>query len=345
MSEKLEKLSEESIAKFPEYVDTWIKFGIDIEKRLDKDRVPSLLKSIYEMSELNPVSTENIIFARCPIEASVLIGVLMEPKRRNALDKILAENAVARKFYDNCLNLDTGQYSDKYKEEIAFTRTVIKFDYINDVFSGNPFNLGHFLHGNTEAYWFSYYDFYTKETDIELIDLSDYIEFSSMSGWWAPFDDHVIVCEKPTKEILFDDRNLLHTETRPAIFFYENSPSNVYAWHGVKYNKRWADNLTPERALSEENLELRRVACEMLGWATILRELDCNVIDRNENPEIGELVSVNIPDIGREQYLRVMCGTGREFALPVPPDMKTAHQANAWTYGLDINDYQPEVRT
>ena len=50
---------------------------------------------------------------------------------------------------------------------------------------------------------------------------------------------------------------------------------------------------------------------------------------------IGTLLEVDIPDIGREKFLRVLCGTGREFALPVPPDMKTALQANAWTFGMD----------
>ena len=37
--------------------------------------------------------------------------------------------------------------------------------------------------------------------------------------------------------------------------------------------------------------------------------------------------------------------TGRRFALPVPPDMTTALQANAWSYGLDETDYKPEIRT
>jgi hypothetical protein len=54
---------------------------------------------------------------------------------------------------------------------------------------------------------------------------------------------------------------------------------------------------------------------------------------------------VDIPDIGREHYLRVKCGTGRGFAIPVPPECKTALEANAWTYGLESYEYRPEVRT
>jgi hypothetical protein len=41
-----------------------------------------------------------------------------------------------------------------------------------------------------------------------------------------------------------------------------------------------------------------------------------------------------------------LCGTKREFAIPVPPDMKTAVAAQAWTWGLELEDFTiPEVRT
>ena len=83
----------------------------------------------------------------------------------------------------------------------------------------------------------------------------------------------------------------------------------------------------------------------MLGWDRILDVLNAVVINKDNDPEIGELVSVNIPDIGDEKFLRVRCGTGRNFALPVPPDMKTALEANAWTWGLEPNEYRPEIRT
>ena len=55
---------------------------------------------------------------------------------------------------------------------------------------------------------------------------------------------------------------------------------------------------------------------------------------------------LDIPDIGREKFLKVKCGTGREFAIPVPPDMKTALEANAWTYAIEPDVLRMlEVRT
>jgi hypothetical protein len=90
-------------------------------------------------------------------------------------------------------------------------------------------------------------------------------------------------------------------------------------------------------ALTWKNTEQRRAACEILGWETVLRELNATTIDADDDPEIGELVEVEIPDIGRERFLRVKCGTGRMFALPVPPDMKTALAANAWGYDIPVD--------
>ena len=61
---------------------------------------------------------------------------------------------------------------------------------------------------------------------------------------------------------------------------------------------------------------------------------------------IGNLVEVDIPQIGREKFLKVVCGTGRQFAIPVPPEMKTALEANAWTFGLTPEELLPlEIRT
>ena len=94
------------------------------------------------------------------------------------------------------------------------------------------------------------------------------------------------------------------------------------------------------------NIEQRRAACEIVGWARILKELDARTIDKDDDPKIGELLEVELPNSGTERFIRVQCGTGREFAIPVPRDCgDTALEANAWTYGLDSVDFVPEVRT
>ena len=105
-------------------------------------------------------------------------------------------------------------------------------------------------------------------------------------------------------------------------------------------------SLTASVALTCENIEQRRAACEIIGWNKILDELDARVIDEDGDPEIGTLIEVDLPDSGKERFLRVTCGTGRQFAIPVPRDCgDTAIAANSWTYGLTQHEYKPEIRT
>jgi hypothetical protein len=145
-----------------------------------------------------------------------------------------------------------------------------------------------------------------------------------------------------------DAENRPHCETGPSHRWRDGW--SLYHWHGVRIPGDWIENrasLTPEKALTWANVEQRRAACEILGWSAILAALDAREIDRDEDPQIGTLIEVDLPGAGREKFLRVRCGTGRDFALPVPPAMKTALQANAWTFGFDDARafLKPEIRT
>ena len=204
------------------------------------------------------------------------------------------------------------------------------------------------IFGQHDANWLAYYDFFRTECGLveETENLKGLEKVALNAGWWIPYDDIVYISERPV-EINMDNENLLHSESGPSVMYRDGF--SVYTWHGVRIPKEWIedkDSLTPEMALKWENIEQRRVACEILGWDNILNHLNPVIIDEDD-PEIGELLEVDIPDSGKERFLRVLCGTGRTFALPVPPEMKTALEASAWTYGLesDINNYIPEVRT
>jgi len=203
------------------------------------------------------------------------------------------------------------------------------------------------IYRSHDASWLAFYEYFRNVLKIKDCEKLDGItELAKYCGWLNVYEDTVVFQDRP-EVIKFDDRNLLHCEDGPAICYRDGY--SVFAWHGVRIPAEWITNkagLAPETALNWENVEQRRCACEIIGWATILRKLDASVIDCDDDPMIGTLVEVTIPDIGREKFLKVRCGTGREFALPVPPEMKTALDANAWTYGLDGDLLrQLEVRT
>ena len=200
--------------------------------------------------------------------------------------------------------------------------------------------------------WAGYESFLTGARDVLGLRLPAHANYAHWEqaaihgGFRVLHPEFCIVSDFP--ELLkMDAENRPHCETGPSHRWRDGW--SLYHWHGVKIPAEWIENkaaLSAKTALTWPNVEQRRAACEILGWAAILTELKAKTIDRDDDPEIGELVEVTIPDIGRERFLRVTCGTGRQFALPVPPKMKTALEANAWTYDLDGDVLRKlEVRT
>jgi hypothetical protein len=202
------------------------------------------------------------------------------------------------------------------------------------------------------AYWGSYVCYLTAMRDIIGLQLPQYEKFTyweeaAIHGTFRVMhEDFCIVSDFP--EVLkVDDQNRPHCQDGPSHRWRDGW--SLYHWHGVQVPEEWImkpGHLTASMAITWENIEQRRAACEILGWAKILKELKAKVIDTDGDPEIGELLEVELPGIGKEKFLRVLCGTGREFALPVPPEMKTALEAQSWTWDLKPDEFKvPEVRT
>lgn len=122
----------------------------------------------------------------------------------------------------------------------------------------------------------------------------------------------------------------------------------LFHWHGVPVPRTWivGPKPTAREVLAETNAERRRAGMEIIGWDAALREIGARTIDVDADPQIGALVEVDLPDAPRSRFIRVRCATGRDFALPVPQEMRTALEANAWTYGIAPHELRAmQVRT
>jgi hypothetical protein len=89
--------------------------------------------------------------------------------------------------------------------------------------------------------------------------------------------------------------------------------------------------------MTHPQIEQRRAAAEIIGWSRVLNAMSARVINRDGDPQIGTLLEVDLPDAPKSRFLRVRCGTGRDFCLPVPREIDTALAANAWTYGVEAD--------
>lgn len=161
-------------------------------------------------------------------------------------------------------------------------------------------------------------------------------------------EDLAFVCEKPI-QYSADEGDRLHSELGPALAFSDGMKG--YFWHGVPVDARLIldpGSITIEEIESTRNIELRRVLVERFGPSRYLQECGAEEIHRDssgvlykreiENDEA--LVMVKVTNSTAEPD-----GSFREYFLRVPPDMVTARQAVAWTFGMTEESYQPLQET
>lgn len=123
----------------------------------------------------------------------------------------------------------------------------------------------------------------------------------------------------------------------------------VLRWRGVPVSDRVAfesQSITGQDILNTENVELRRVLIERLGYETFLQQVGGMIRDRDVDAG-GErqLICVPFEDDEPLMILKVICpSTGHLHVLRVPPYLRTCHQAAAWVAGFDNpDDYHPLI--
>ena len=193
-----------------------------------------------------------------------------------------------------------------------------------------------YLWGSHDLYWLAWGRFAANigvDLKPETQHMLDIMERISMQcEWWWPYENMVIVSERPSR-VRWDDESRLHCENGPAIEYADGY--SLSSWHGQPIPGEWVTGRPPKasEALHWSNMDQRAAACEIVGWANILDELDAKVIDDSGDHVWGRLVEVDLPDSGRERFLDALCGTSRRFALPVPPSTKSVDEAQSVLHG------------
>ncbi len=206
--------------------------------------------------------------------------------------------------------------------------------------------------GGSEFYWIAFYKFaehigvkYSAEHSAALLAWSRYAE---VCGPLYPYGGMAFVSRRP-ELVSFDEVRRLHADTGPALRF--ESGYSIHAWHGVRIPSEWAEkpaSLTPTVALTWEHVEQRRVAIQHLGYDAVLSACNAREIDVDPDPLHGRLIEVDLPlgdEPVRARFLRAMCGTGREFVIPVDPSCQTVLGAQAWIKNVPEATFTyPEIR-
>ncbi|HLC08464.1 MAG TPA: hypothetical protein VJK06_04200, partial [Methyloceanibacter sp.] len=125
----------------------------------------------------------------------------------------------------------------------------------------------------------------------------------------------------------------------------------LWHWHGVRV-PQWAIE-TPSRIKvgtidSEKNAEVRRVLIERYGQARYLQDSGAQLVAEDE---FGSLYLKEILDDEPIVMVKVKNstpepdGSVKDYFLRVPPNVRTPHQAVAWTFGQTPKTYLPLAQT
>lgn len=314
---RITKLTKAQEARFAEWRDRWIEIGLNTTPTSDEDRASFAVAVAKCYRAANMPPPKRVVWVKSPLVLALAAPI--------AAWKLAVDVAV----------------HDAVRDAVKVIESVWH-RYI-----GGQFWVGGWYWGApSRVSFFREVCGLTLDGDLDERALA-YEDTARTACWWWPHRDFVVACERPTR-IRRDDQGRLHSEIGKAVEFGDGW--GVSAWHGTPIPHDWITDrqkLDPAVALTHPQVEQRRAAAEIIGWANVLERLHPRVLDRHHDPMVGELLSVDLPDAPDSRFLRVRCGTGRDFCLPVPQEHRTAKAAQVWLWdGLTENEFdQLEVRT
>lgn len=233
-------------------------------------------------------------------------------------------------------------------------------DSVSDSVSKEVKTNWHKYHGGRLwCYWESYVSFFRDVIGVDLGESdmrSRAYQNSQSAGWWWSLSNVIMVCDLPTKIATETVSGIkrLHCENGPAI---EWPGFKIYSWHGTRVPEWVITEPTIEKAMREENSEVRRSAFEVIGWERIISELDTAPIDVCPDPgnPHNELKLYKLPEkinsYGQPVNLLLMTngspdrnGNLRRYGETVPSHINNALEAAAWQYGVKPDVYSKIAR-
>jgi hypothetical protein len=343
---RIEKLTQEQENRMASWAQEWIDRSLNTEP-VDKATFERAVAECYRFSGF--AVPETVIWC-----ASPLVG------------RMVASLVASEKFAQSCEARISGAKNRSVPKKVSkFLREAMKlalgfmtpdaermFDRVDWKLALNETKTWHDCFGGYFwSHWPAFERFFADVCHLQLEGDNSargkaYAEACMNSGWFWTFENVIIATEKHTK-LTRDAENRLHNEKGHAIAWADGSGQSYL--HGVCVPDEWLTGpVDPKLALTHPDVEQRRVLREFLGWTKILPAIGgFKVVHEDSDPEIGTLLECDLgDDDGRKaRFLKMKCGTGREFIERVDPTWgDTALEVQNRRWGLN-GGYAPEVRT
>jgi hypothetical protein len=158
----------------------------------------------------------------------------------------------------------------------------------------------------------------------------------------------VVLCDRPA-HLALDEQGRLHSEAGSAVEYPDGWA--IWAWHGVRVPRHVIEEPGSLKALevvAAQDVEVRRVMIERMGIKSFLREAGGFRVARDE---VGVLWRLDLPDDEALVCVELTDSTAsadqtfRQHMLRVPPEVRSPHEAVAWSFELEIHEYRPTAES
>ena len=354
---KIEKLTPEQEARFPEFVRKWIDIGLSTQPA-DRERAERAIAGLYGLAKLRQ---PRVIWLPCPISAAlsaVCYSALIKKRLVSEENKPVG-SAVGGAVYSA---VDSAVYSAVGGAVGSAVDSAVRGAVggavrgaVDSAVGSAVYSAGYSYFGGSlwNAGYSAWADYFNEACGVAID--RNFLEMTESCGFYWTLDDVVFASERPS-EIHLDDAGRLHSENGMAIR-YAGTGWGLSYWHGVRVPDYWLidrASLNPNEVVKVDNVEQRAAGAAIVGWTKMLSVLKAKVIDDSGSPDIGQLIELKLPGLSQAgRFLKASCPRNGTIVEGVPRvsdvdglPIETAIAAQAWRIGDPQSEYQhPPRRT
>ena len=362
MGNLITKMTPEQEARMPEFRDAWIRHGLN-NQRADFQTAIKAWEVIYK--ETGIPFPKGVVRVQSPI-----VGALAAPIAATAIEFIRKSRGEknVRSAVDSAVRSAVGWAVGSAVRSAVYSAVDSAVDSAvgsavgsavdsavgsavgSAVDSAVGVKFWHYWIGG--SLWPAYASWFTFMRDVlgvQIPAIGQAYETQARSAGYAwPNRDFLIICDRPA-DILLDAQGRLHGANGKSIHWRDGW--GLYHWHGVEVPAHVIEEpakITVREIEDCKNAEVRRVMIERYGQDRYLVESGAKEIHRDD---WGVLYRKDIPDDEPLVMVKVVNstpepdGTFKDYFLRVPPEMRRAKQAVAWTFDKSEELYAPTQQT
>jgi hypothetical protein len=180
-----------------------------------------------------------------------------------------------------------------------------------------------------------------------------YLKLLEGCGAFYIAEKMAFLTERPIRLSVKGERRSLHNLDGPAIVWPDGSC--LYCVEGTSVTREFIEGLgnsTLNDIWKEHNVEMRSAMISKANWEKIIANNNVKLIHQDD---YGKLWDATKPSRSLADevinFIEVVNstpesdGSFKNYFLRVPPGMKTAKEAVAWTFGKQTNEYDPEFES